>query len=80
MPFSLNNKILEGRKITLRMIYKDRTSLDKVEKGFVEFSTACRRFKGYDVIRDRGLKKSYTWWATRGATCIVLQQLAMRIL
>jgi hypothetical protein len=32
------------------------------------------------VLRDRGAKKPYAWWVTCGATCPLLQQLAMRLL
>ena len=32
------------------------------------------------MIRDRGLKKPYSWWANHGATSPPLQQLAMRLL
>eukprot|EP00253_Pinus_taeda_P006079 PITA_06079 len=45
-----------------------------------EFSTGTGRFAGYDVIRDRGAKKPYSWWANHGATSPPLQQLAMRLL
>jgi hypothetical protein len=76
----MDMEISEGRKIALRRLYQNRVSLDEVEEGFVEFSTAIGRFKGYNVIRDMWLKKPSSWWATLGATCTILQQLAMRLL
>ena len=51
-----------------------------MEDAFAEFSTGTGRFGGYDVIRGRGLKKPYSWWANHGATSPPLQQLAMRLL
>jgi len=42
--------------------------LDEVEDAFVEFSINIGQFAGYDVIRDRGAKKPYSWWANHGAT------------
>ena len=51
-----------------------------MEEGFVEFSTAIRRSRGYDVVRDKGVKKPYNWWATHGETCPLLQKLALRII
>jgi hypothetical protein len=32
------------------------------------------------VLRDRGAKKPYAWWATHGAACPLIQQLVMRLL
>ena len=51
-----------------------------MEEGFVEFSTATGRFGGYDVVGDGGFKKPYNWWKTHGATCSLLQRLALRII
>ena len=51
-----------------------------MEDAFVEFSIGTGRFAGYDVIRDKGVKKLYFWWANHGATSPPLQQLAMRLL
>lgn len=51
-----------------------------MEDAFADFSTGTGRFAGYDVIRDRGAKNPYSWWATHGATSPPLQQLAMRLL
>eukprot|EP00253_Pinus_taeda_P016927 PITA_16927 len=45
-----------------------------------EFSTSSGRFGGYDVIRDKGAKKPYSWWENHGAISPPLQQLAMRLL
>jgi hypothetical protein len=74
----MDYELSHGRKDAFRLIYQYRASLDEVEDGFVEFSTS--RFASYDVLRDRGAKKHYAWWATHGAACLLLQQLAMRIL
>jgi hypothetical protein len=76
----MDHELSEGRKEACRQLYQDRASVDEVEAGFVEFSTASGRFSSYDVLRDRGTKKPYIWWETHGATCPPLQQLAMRIL
>ena len=51
-----------------------------MEEGFVEFFTGTRRFGGYDVLGDRGVKDAYAWWATHGPACPILQQLALRVL
>ena len=51
-----------------------------MEEDFVEFSTGTRRFGGYDVLGDRGVKGAYAWWETHGAACPILQQLALRVL
>ena len=64
----MDGEISQARKNELRRIFQDRASLDEVEDAFAEFSTSTRRFASYDVIRDRGAKKPYTWWATHGAT------------
>ena len=80
VPPHMDGEISLGRKLAFRRLYPDRASLDEVEEGFVEFSTACGRFGGYDVIGDRGTKKPYAWWATHGATCPILQVLALRVL
>ena len=61
-------------------IFQDRASFLEVEEGFVEFSTSTRRFGGYDVLGDRRVKDANAWWATHGAACPVLQQLALRVL
>eukprot|EP00253_Pinus_taeda_P020515 PITA_20515 len=45
-----------------------------------EFSTDTGQFAGYDVVRDKGAKKPYSWWENHGATSPPLQQLAMRLL
>ena len=66
--------------IACRRLYQDRDSLDEVEEGFVEFSIATGRFGGYDVVGNRGVKNPYNWWATHGATCPLLQKLALRII
>jgi len=50
-----------------------------VEDAFAEFSTGTGRFAGYDLIRNRGAKKPYSWWANYGATS-PLQHLAIRLL
>lgn len=46
----------------------------------VDFSTSTGLFEGYDLIRDRGAKKPYSWWENHGATSPPVQQLAMRLL
>jgi len=51
-----------------------------VEDVFATFSISTGRFAGYDVIRDRGAKKPYSWWETHGVTIPPLQQLAMSLL
>ena len=79
-PPHMDLEISNGRKIALRRIFQDTTSLAEAEEGFIEFSTGSGRFGGYDVLRDRGVKKAHGWWATHGAACPLLQQLAMRIL
>jgi hypothetical protein len=76
----MDGEISQERKDAFRQIYQDRASIDDVEDGFVEFSIGTRRFGGYDVLRDKGAKKPYAWWATHGATCPLLQQIAMRLL
>ena len=79
-PPHMDAEISQGRKDALRRIFQDRASLDEVEDAFADFSTGRGRFGGYDLIRDRGAKKPYSWWATHGATSPPLQQLAMRLL
>eukprot|EP00253_Pinus_taeda_P025575 PITA_25575 len=79
-PPHMDAEISQGRKEAFRRIYQDSALLAEVEDAFAEFSTGTGRFGGYDVIRDRGLKKAYSWWANHGATSPPLQQLAMRIL
>ena len=46
--------------------------LEEVEEGFVYFSTTTGIFGGYEVLRDRGVKKSYVWQETHGGACRVL--------
>eukprot|EP00253_Pinus_taeda_P016358 PITA_16358 len=79
-PPHMDGEISQGMKDAFRWVFQDRALLDEVEDAFVEFSTGTDRFAGYDVIRDRGAKKPYSWWANRGATNPPLQQLAMRLL
>eukprot|EP00253_Pinus_taeda_P014580 PITA_14580 len=79
-PPHMDVEISQGRMDALRWIFHNRASLDEVENAFVEFSTGTGRFAGYDVIRDKGAKKPYSWWATHGATSPHLQQLAMRLI
>ena len=76
----MDGEISQGRKEAFRRIYQDSALLAEVEDAFTEFSIGTGRFGGYDVIRDRGLKKPYSWWANHGATSPPLQQLAMRLL
>jgi hypothetical protein len=79
-PPHMDHKLLEGRKEAFRWLYHDRASFDEVEVGFINFSTASRRFSSYDVLRDRGAKKPHAWWESHGAACPPLHELAMRIL
>jgi hypothetical protein len=79
-PPHMDGEISQGRKIAFRRIYQDRALLNEIEAGFAEFSTGTKRFGGYDVIEDRGVKEAYLWWATHGAACPILQQLALRVL
>eukprot|EP00253_Pinus_taeda_P010118 PITA_10118 len=79
-PPHMDCEISQGRKEAFRRIYQDSALLAEVEDAFAEFSTSTGRFGGYDVIRDRGAKKPYSWWANHGATSPPLQQLAMRLL
>lgn len=76
----MDGEISQGRKDAFRRVFQDRALLDEVEDAFAEFSIGIGRFAGYDVIRDRGAKKLYSWWANHGATSPPLQQLAMRLL
>jgi hypothetical protein len=76
----IDREILEWRKIALSRIYHDKISLDEVEEGFIKFSTSTGRFRDYDVIKDKGINIPYAQWERHGATCIILQQLAMRLL
>jgi len=55
-PPHMDGEISQGRKDALRRIFQERASLDEVEDAFADFSTGTRRFAGYDVIRDRGLR------------------------
>ena len=61
-------EISQGRKEAFRRIYQDSALLAEVEDAFAEFSTCSGRFGGYDVIRDMGAKKPYSWWANHRAT------------
>eukprot|EP00253_Pinus_taeda_P035832 PITA_35832 len=79
-PPHINGEISQGRTNAMRKIFQDRAYLDEVEDVFAEFSTGTWRFAGYEVIRDRGAKKPYSWWETHGETSPPLQQLAMRLL
>ena len=56
-PPHMDGEISQGRKYALRRIFQERASLDEVEDAFAEFSTGTGRFAGYDVIRDKGVKK-----------------------
>ena len=76
----MDGEISQGRKVAFRRIYQDRALLNEIEAGFVEFSTGTKRFGGYDVLEDKGVKEAYLWWATHGAACPILQQLALRVL
>eukprot|EP00253_Pinus_taeda_P002946 PITA_02946 len=79
-PLLMDGEISQGRKDAFRRVFQDRTLLDEVEDAFAEFSTGAGRFVGYDLIRDRGAKKPYSWWENHGATSPPLQQLAIRLL
>eukprot|EP00253_Pinus_taeda_P032925 PITA_32925 len=79
-PPHMDGEISQGRKEAFRRIYQDSALLAEVEDAFAEFSTSSGRFGGYDVIRDRGAKKPYSWWANHRTTSPPLQQLAMRLL
>ena len=76
----MDRDISQGRKIAFRQLFQDRDLLDEVEAVFVDFSCGIGRFGGYDVVGDKGVKKPYNWWATHGATCPILQKLALRII
>jgi len=80
VPPHMDAEIAHGRKIALRRLFQDSDMLEEAEEGFVDFSTGTGRFGGYDVLRDRGVKKPYAWWATHGATSPILQKLALRII
>jgi hypothetical protein len=54
--------------------------INEIEEGFTEFSTGTKRFGGYDVLEERGIKEAYLWWETHGEACPILQQLAFRVL
>eukprot|EP00253_Pinus_taeda_P027275 PITA_27275 len=79
-PLHMDGEISQGRKEAFKRIFQDSALLDEVEDAFAKFSTGSGRFGGYDVIKDRGAKKPYSWWANHGATSPPLQQLAMRLL
>jgi hypothetical protein len=53
----MDGEISQGRKIAFERIFQDKASFLEVEEGFVEFSTSTRRFGGYDVLGDRGVKE-----------------------
>eukprot|EP00253_Pinus_taeda_P022236 PITA_22236 len=76
----MDGEISQRRKEAFRQIFQDSALLAEVEDAFAEFSTGSGRFGGYDVIRDRGAKKAYSWWANHGAINPPLLQLAMRLL
>ena len=76
----MDGEISQGRKDAFRRVFQDRALLDEVEDAFAKFSTGTGRFAGYDVIRDRGAKKPYSWWENHGATSPPLQLLAMKLL
>ena len=76
----MDGEISQGRNIAFRRLLQDRDILYEVEEGFVEFSIASGRFGGYNVAKDRGVNKPYAWWETHGATCPILQKLAMRVI
>ena len=67
----MDGEISQRRKDALRRIFQERASLDEVEDAFVEFSISTGQFVGYDVIRDRGAKKPYSWWATHGQQALL---------
>ena len=52
----MDGEISQGMNLAFRSLFHDRDLLDEVEEGFVEFSTATRRFGGYDVVGDRELR------------------------
>eukprot|EP00253_Pinus_taeda_P028015 PITA_28015 len=79
-PPHMDGEISQGRKEAFKQIFQDSALLVEVEDAFAEFSIGSGRFGGYDVIRDRGAKKPYSWWANYEATSPPLQQLAMRLL
>eukprot|EP00253_Pinus_taeda_P035840 PITA_35840 len=60
-PSHMDDEISKGRKDAFRQVFQDRALLDEVEDAFAEFSTGTGRFAEYDVIRDRGAKKPYSW-------------------
>ena len=59
VPPHMDGDISWGRKIAFMRLFRDRDLFDEVEEGFVEFSTTTRRFRGYDVVGDTGVKKPY---------------------
>eukprot|EP00253_Pinus_taeda_P027241 PITA_27241 len=79
-PPHMDGEISQGRKDAFRRVFHDKALLDEVEDAFAEFSTGIGRFARYDVIRDRGAKKPYSWWENHEATSPSLQQLAMSLL
>ena len=76
----MDSEISQGRKDAFRWVFQDRALLDEVEDSFAEFSIGTSRFVGYDLIRDRGAKKPYSWGENHGQTSPPLQQLAIRLL
>ena len=59
VPPHMDGEISQGRKLEFRRLLQDRDMLEEVEEGFAMFSTATRRFGGYEVLRDKGVKKPY---------------------
>ena len=66
----MDGEISQRRKRTFRRLLQDRDMLEEVE-GFAEFSIATERFGGYEVLRDRWVKKPYVWRATHGGACLL---------
>ena len=80
VPPHMDAEMEHGRKIALRRLFQDSDMLEEAEEGFVDFSTSTGRFGGYDVLRDRGCKKPYSWWENHGETSPILQKLSLRII
>ena len=76
----MDGEISQGRKTAFRRLLQDRDMLEEVEEGFAEFSIAIGRFGGYEVLRDKGVKKPYVWWETHGGACPLLQKIALRVI
>jgi hypothetical protein len=79
-PPHMDGYISHGGKEAFRRIYQYISSLDEVEEGFLDFSIGIGRFGGYDVLREKGVKKPYVWWATHGESFPIKKHLAMKIL